>query len=206
MSGVGSGLSSIFQGIGGFMAAGGYGEAARLDEENAKIARLSGDIQLTQADREAYRVVGATEANVAANGFSLSGSALDILKSNTQQLALNKNLVANQAMIDVNSWKEKAAAERGAADAATVGGIGDIVGGIVGIFSDVRLKNVIDVVDELEPGINRYRFRYRGDKTVWIGVLAQEVLAVHPELVSLDKTGYLKVNYAGLGLEGMIRG
>lgn len=130
---LGGGLQSILGGVGGFFQAGGYEEAARIDEENAKIARLSGDIQITQAAREAYRVVGATEATAAANGFSLSGSALDVLKSNTQQLALNKNLVANQAMIDVNSWKEKAAAERGAAAAAQAGGIGAIAGGLLSI-------------------------------------------------------------------------
>ena len=130
---LGSGLSSIFQGAGGFLSAGGYEEAAQIDEQNAKLERLSADIKLTQADREAYRVVGQTEAAIGSNGFSLSGSGLDVLKSNTQQLSLNKNLVAEQGMIDVNSWKEKAAAERGAAQAAQIGGGGDILGGLISL-------------------------------------------------------------------------
>lgn len=134
-SGLGGAVDSIFSGVGSFIQAGSYDDAADLADKNAAIARLSTDIQLNQENRQAYKVIGATEAAVGAGGGALSGSALDVLKSNQQQLSLNKQLTEAQGEIDINSWKEKAGADRGAAEAAKASGGGDILGGILSIGS-----------------------------------------------------------------------
>ena len=65
--------------------------------------------------------------------------------------------------------------------------------------SDIRLKRDIAQVGE-HNGINLYRFRYFWSDTTYVGVMAQEVAAVKPDAVSRGADGYLRVDYARLGL------
>jgi hypothetical protein len=70
--------------------------------------------------------------------------------------------------------------------------------------SDIRLKTDIVPLARLDDGIRLYRFRYRGSNhTAYVGVLAQEVMAVVPDAVSLGRNGYLQVDYDRLGLKFM---
>jgi hypothetical protein len=64
--------------------------------------------------------------------------------------------------------------------------------------SDIRLKRDIAQVGELDSGI--YRYRYLWSDTIYVGVMAQEVAAVKPEAVLRGADGYLRVDYARLGL------
>jgi polysaccharide biosynthesis/export protein len=66
--------------------------------------------------------------------------------------------------------------------------------------SDVRLKRDITPIAKLENGLRLYRYRYAWSDTLYVGVLAQEVLKVAPGAVSRGADGYLRVNYARLGL------
>ena len=66
--------------------------------------------------------------------------------------------------------------------------------------SDIRLKRDITQVGELDVGINLYRYRYLWSDTIYVGVMAQEVAAVKPEAVLRGADGYLRVDYARLGL------
>ena len=129
-----SGIGDIFGGIGDLFSAGGYEQAAKLADKNAALVKLSTGIQEDQATRKAYELTGKTEAAAGANNLSLSGSAMDVMKANASQMSLQKNLTALQGQIDVNAWLEKAAADKGAAEAATASGIGGIVGGILSFF------------------------------------------------------------------------
>src|SRR6185312_14755975 len=115
-------------------SAGGYEQAAKLADKNAALVKLSTGIQEDQATRKAYELTGKTEAAAGANNLSLSGSAMDVMKANASQMSLQKNLTALQGQIDVNAWLEKAAADKGAAEAATASGIGGILGGILSFF------------------------------------------------------------------------
>ena len=67
------------------------------------------------------------------------------------------------------------------------------------MVSDVRLKRDIELVDHLANGLGLYRYRYLWSDTVYVGVMAQEVLKVVPEAVILGSDGYYRVNYALLG-------
>jgi hypothetical protein len=70
--------------------------------------------------------------------------------------------------------------------------------------SDIRLKEDIVPLGRVQDGINLYRFRYKGsDRTVYVGVLAQEVRSVVPSAVLQDAAGYLLVDYDRLGLKFM---
>jgi hypothetical protein len=68
------------------------------------------------------------------------------------------------------------------------------------VISDIRLKRDIAPVGELAGGIGLYRYRYVWSDTTYVGVMAQEVAAVKPEAVCQGADGYLRVDYAGLGL------
>jgi polysaccharide biosynthesis/export protein len=72
---------------------------------------------------------------------------------------------------------------------------------VSGFFlSDVRVKRDIMPIAKLENGLRLYRYRYAWSDTLYVGVLAQEVLEVAPSAVSRGADGYLRVNYARLGL------
>jgi Chaperone of endosialidase len=68
------------------------------------------------------------------------------------------------------------------------------------IISDIRLKRDIAQVGELDSGIGIYRYRYLWSDTTFVGVMAQEVAEVVPEAVQRGDDGYLRVDYARLGL------
>lgn len=85
------------------------------------------------------------------------------------------------------------------------GGLGSALGGLgslaslgmmaFSMFSDERLKEDIEPVGALNDGQTVYAYRYKGDPTPRIGLMAQEVAQTHPEAVHLDPSGYLKVDY-----------
>jgi hypothetical protein len=91
------------------------------------------------------------------------------------------------------------AAGRGRAGA---GLFGQISSGIGKIFSDIRLKDNLTVIDRVGD-LNVYKWDWNQEayntgaaKANSWGFVAQEVQEVHPEAVSLDKaTGYLMVDY-----------
>jgi polysaccharide biosynthesis/export protein len=66
--------------------------------------------------------------------------------------------------------------------------------------SDVLAKRDITPVAELENGLRLYRYRYAWSDLFYVGVLAQEVLAVAPSAVLRGADGYLRVDYARLGI------
>ncbi len=66
--------------------------------------------------------------------------------------------------------------------------------------SDIRLKHDIVLLGHLDNGLGFYRFSYNGSNKVYVGVMAQEVVAVMPKVVSRDRDGYLVVDYDQLGL------
>ena len=76
-------------------------------------------------------------------------------------------------------------------------------GGSIGekTSSDIRLKTDIEKVGVAANGLPIYTFRYIGGDAVYRGVMAQDVLKVLPEAVSIMPNGYLAVRYDMLGLE-----
>lgn len=207
---LGGAVSDIFGAIGDKAEAGAYSEASTLAGQNAQIAAASGRIQQVQSDRQIYQSIGGSKADVAGAGLAASGSALDVIRSSTQQGALQKALIANQTSINVNGYQEEASAYQGMASAASAASTGGFLGGLLKIgaaamtFSDARLKTNIRLIELRPDGIGRYLFNYRGQPTVYQGVLAQEVVVVHPEAVMLDpNSGFMMVDYAAIGEQMM---
>jgi hypothetical protein len=68
------------------------------------------------------------------------------------------------------------------------------------LSSDARLKRDIVLLDRLANGIGLYGYRYLWSDTVYVGVMAQEVAAIVPQAVACAADGFLRVDYARLGL------
>jgi len=68
-------------------------------------------------------------------------------------------------------------------------------------LSDSRLKTDIAYIGTLPSGLGFYRFRYLGSPKLWVGVMAQEVLAVRPDAVGRTSNGYLVVDYDLIGVD-----
>jgi hypothetical protein len=71
------------------------------------------------------------------------------------------------------------------------------------MVSDSRLKEAVVPLKQLANGVALYRFRYRGDAEVYVGVIAQEVARLIPDAVVRGDDGYLRVDYDRLGLRLM---
>lgn len=81
-------------------------------------------------------------------------------------------------------------------------GIGAAAGGLMGLFSDRRLKADIEPTGEkLENGLPLYRYRYVWDSpdTKRIGVMADDVRRDAPWAVWRDASGFDKVDYGAIG-------
>ena len=132
-----------------------------------------------------------------AGGVSAAAPTADIQTQNTevsQEITLYEEEISDVGLGTFSAFeKEKVETfRRGLKFAA--GGCG------CGQASDIRLKRDITQVGELDSGINLYRYRYLWSDTIYVGVMAQEVAAVKPEAVRRGADGYLRVNYARLGL------
>lgn len=82
----------------------------------------------------------------------------------------------------------------------TTGLIGNIIGGALSIFSDVRVKNYIRQTGETPDGLPWYEWNISGFTQA--GVMAQEAMEFYPENVSPHYTGLLTVDYGFLGNSG----
>ena len=75
-------------------------------------------------------------------------------------------------------------------------------GGAFGrMFSDIRLKENITKTGVSKSGIPTYEFNYIGCTEKYSGAMAQDLLAIKPDAVSLDASGYYKVNYNDIDVD-----
>jgi hypothetical protein len=65
------------------------------------------------------------------------------------------------------------------------------------------LKRNVVRVGKLDNRVVLYRFNYLDSSDVYVGVIAQEVLALVPEAVIIGEDGFMRVNYERLGTRMM---
>jgi len=75
-------------------------------------------------------------------------------------------------------------------------GLAGSLGSAAIMASDMRLKDDIERVGTLDNGLPVYRFTYKSGGPVQIGLMAQDVMDVHPEAVHTMDNGYYGVDYA----------
>jgi len=124
--------SDIFGGYaaaqGSKMSATEYGRAAQVTKEQTAIKELA-------ANRQIYQSLGATQAAVAGNGFQLGGSALDILRSSTQEGALTKGAISLQGAAQEQSYLQQQKEAKAAGNGQLIGGILKGLGEVAGVVA-----------------------------------------------------------------------
>ncbi len=128
-------FGGVMGGISDFQAAGGYKSAAKLATQSAALSGASTRIQFMQEQRKIYQVTGGQQADIAASGLKMAGSALDIIRSSAEQASLSKQLIERQGEITTLGFKAQATAYSAQASASETSGIGSIVGGVLGAAS-----------------------------------------------------------------------
>jgi hypothetical protein len=132
--------------------------------------------------------VASTAAGRAASSTasSVAGRAASTAASNAAGRAASH--AAGRAASNAASKAAAAAAAQAAANAASR------------IASDIRLKQDIVRLDRLPNGLPLYRYRYIGDATFYVGVMAQDVAKRVPAAVVRGRDGFFQVDYGLLGL------
>ncbi len=75
-------------------------------------------------------------------------------------------------------------------------------GGMMGnMFSDIRLKEKIEKTGASASGIPIYEFNYIGSNDRYSGAMAQDLLEINPDAVTMDTSGYYKVNYNNIDVD-----
>lgn len=73
--------------------------------------------------------------------------------------------------------------------------LGSIVGGVLGLFSDRRLKANIELVGYRPDGLAIYAYNYKGGARRHLGVMADEVATLKPEALGAKFLGFSTVHY-----------
>jgi len=124
-----SGVGSIISGVGDIFAAGDYGKAASLYQEDVSLAKESTALKETAANRAIFQSMGATRTQTAGAGFKAGGTFNDILRSSAQQASQYKSQISIQGMIDENNFSAQAAAAEAQQTTQEFGAAAGIAGG-----------------------------------------------------------------------------
>jgi hypothetical protein len=191
-------FSSLFGGIGSFLGgqaeAKGYKAAEKGYEEAARITKVEGGLKDLAIRRQIFQTEGTANAQVGASGLQLGGSAMDVIRSNTQQGYLTKAVTALNTKLEYNNYMAQAEQAHAAAKASKTSGIMGAIGGVLGFFSDDRLKDNIVFRGRRGDGLGVYEFTFKGGTDRYEGVMADEVEVLYPSAVSIDN-GYKRVDY-----------
>jgi len=68
-------------------------------------------------------------------------------------------------------------------------------------FSDIRLKEKIEKTGKSPSGIPTYEFNYIGDNNRYSGVMAQDLIEMNIDAVSMDDSGFYTVNYNNIDVD-----
>lgn len=135
----GAAADALFAKQGHKLSAQGYREAAASSRKNESYIQQSTEIKMMQADRAITKTLGGQQADIAASGFALSGSALDIIADSMRESALTKELIDTQGDIDLNNAQAQTRAyDLQAMAAETAGkrsGLSTIINGVAGLAS-----------------------------------------------------------------------
>jgi hypothetical protein len=200
----GNAVSDLFSGIGAQQAAGSYRTSAKYAKKNAQLEAESLAIKQAQLKRNLFSVIGGQKADVAAAGFSQSGSAVDILRDSASQGALLKAQTDIQGDIAISSYRGQAEAASQQARAEDTAATGNFIGTAIStvatlapllLLSDRRAKHSIYQIGWATNGLPWYKFCYLGSREIHEGLMSDDVRAFRPEAVVVGADGFDRVNY-----------
>lgn len=110
--------ASLVSVVGAQAEADAYSRAAALAGGNRQTEAISEQVRALQIERTVNKTVGSQKAAVAANGFTQSGSGLDIMRSTYSEGYLSTQISAMQSEQVQRGYLESAAASEGEMNAA----------------------------------------------------------------------------------------
>lgn len=198
-------FGSIFSGIGSFIGgqatAAGYGASADSLEEAARVTKLSGELKLTAIRRAAFGLKGTAMATAGGSGLKASGSALDVINNNAQQMGLTRAVTALNTKNEYQSLMSQAKQAKKMEKSSKWGSVLGLAGGLIGgFFSDDDLKEDVIFVGRRGDGIGIYEFSYKGTGSRYRGVLASEIEVLRPDAI-IEDGEFRRVDYDKLGIK-----
>lgn len=153
------------------------GQQAALTQRNQPINEISALLSGSQVSQPNFSqtptpgvaptdVIGATGQSLAQQNVGYQG-----------QLATNMGV--NSGLFGLGS--------------SALGAAGTALGGWA--KSDIRLKENVKRVGTADNGLPLYLFNFKGDNRPQMGLVAQDVIKVRPEAVSMQPDGYMAVHY-----------
>jgi len=130
-------------------------------------------------------------------GNQMMGLGLDAIGAGRPQLfdagsALNLGAAQRQNILSANAATQQNRATYSAAMMNMIGGVAQGVGSFAA--SDRRVKTNIKIVGKTDSGLPVYTYKYKGQNTTQMGVMAQDVEMVNPEAV-VEINGIKHVDY-----------
>lgn len=130
----------------------------------------------------------ASGANTIGTGMGWAGAANTSLGTQTGALTAGHN-----AAVKTFELNQKAKEDQNKAIGSMIGTVAGVAGSMM--LSDEREKEGAIPVGETYDGQTIHRFRYKGDDTTQIGLMAQDVERSTPEAVGTDRAGRKYVDY-----------
>lgn len=173
---------------------------------------INGDLRVNGSDQLAIRANGGTtDVGITQNHVGGS-STMEFTTYDGSSQATRLLLRGGSGNADIEFYKGTRGSEtrtlflQASTGNLSIGSNGD---GSVGIanawntFSDRRWKTDLQVITSALEKVNQingyyYKWKDRPDTTMQVGVMAQEIEAILPELVSTNEEGYKSVDYSKL--------
>ena len=198
-----------------------FGQRGMLESTGSVAAELLGRENILAGKRQEAAAARGDLFNLASSfytapGLSLLGSQPLSYTTGQQQIGLGLGAIGsavpqmispdvgpNLAMqeranqLQMQSAQAQASATRSAGKSSMIGGIAQGLGaaGLAFALSDERSKTNIKKVGKTTKGLPIYTFKYKGDNTTQMGVMAQDVEKKNPKAVK-EVNGLKAVNYA----------
>lgn len=191
----------------------GFASAEALRKQ-AEEAPKKAEWEITQLRKFRKRLVGQQSFAFGYAGVEISLTALDLLEETNREMQMDEEMTYREGQLskvlfleEAKYTEEAAAAQREAGKAAakagkkaeTLGWAG--VGlGVAALFSDkMRKKDIKDIAYDIGDlmSLRPVSFRWKDTGMPDLGVIAQELKEVVPELVQGEEPN-MRVNYAGL--------
>lgn len=155
--------------------------------------------------QQLFGLVGTGQASAAQQAANLQTAAANIGELYAQQANARAAGLMAQANLQAQAGQGLLSmlGKVGGAAAGNPGAFGGGSSGALGsaanpmVMSDRRVKEDIKQVGTLDNGLPVYTFRYKGDQTVQMGVMAQDVEQVNPDAV-VEIDGIKHVYYGAL--------
>ena len=172
-------------------------ELNRLEQSQGRqLQELSfNSVQTSEAQRaarfnEISSLLGQQQVGgVGFGDFGAQRSGLDLFGA--EQAGLNRAFQGDQARMQRSADKRN----------AIIGALGGLGSAGISAFSDIRLKENIELVDYSNKGLPIYRFDYINKdygEGRFEGVMSQDLMDINPEAIIFDKSGYYMVDYSKL--------